>query len=886
MTAPRILIVEDDLVVARDIQNHLTRIGHTVVGLVARGEDALPLAIQSQPDLVLMDIRLDGGIDGIDAAQQIRDCCRIPVVYLTAYADDQTLQRAGATEPFGYLLKPFEDSQLRTTIEMALYRHATERKLRESEQSFRLIVDGIAGLVAISTAEGEVEFVNNQVLQYFGKTLEELKGWATSDAVHPDDLPNVVMAWRHSVETGDPYDVDHRLRRADGAYLWFHSRGLCLRDAKGRIVRWYNLLTDIDERKRAEEKLRRSEAYLSEAQKLSHTGSAGWDIATREIYWSQETFRIYELDPTTKVTSELIVQRTHPEDRSAVQEVFERASREHAEFDLEHRILMRDGSFKNLRVMGHPSVDDSGRLEMVGAVTDITEHKHAEQALRESEADLLEAQRLSHTGSFKHEISTDKVIVSPEFYRIYGITPDEGASNTECFFSRFHPDDRERVVELFEKAEIEKTDFQAHHRIVLPDGTTKHLHCVGHPVLNESGGLVEYVGTSIDVTEQVRANDKLLAEIAERRRAEESLRVQVEVLQHMPTVAWTVLPDGTPDFANRQGLEYTGQTLDYVRSSPEAWMTAFHPDDRERAAAAYWDGIRSGRCFTMEARVRRASDGEYRWHLSRGIPLRDSAGNLIKIVGTATDIEDLKRAEEALQSTQAQLAHVARVTAMGEIAASIAHEVNQPLSGVVVNATACLNWLAASPPNLVEVRETVQRIVRDGQRAGDVIARIRALATKKTIEKERLDLNETIQEAIGLVQGLMRRNKVTLRMDLSENLPPVLGDRIQLQQVVLNLVVNAIEAMAKVTSKVKELAIATRVIPDGMVEVALCDSGAGLDTESMQKIFEAFYTTKAGGMGMGLSISRTIIRNHGGRLWATRNDGPGTTFYFTVQKDQ
>src|SRR5215472_7691226 len=273
MTAPRILIVEDDLVVARDIQNHLTRIGHTVVGLVARGKDALPLAIQSQPDLVLMDIRLDGGIDGIDVAQELRDCCRIPVVYLTAYADDQTLQRAGATEPFGYLLKPFEDSQLRTTIEMALYRHATERKLRESEESFRLIVDGIAGLVAISTAEGEIEFVNKQVLQYFGKTFEELKGWATSDAVHPDDLPKAVTAWRHSVETGDPYDVDHRLRRADGAYLWF------------------NLLTDIHERKKAEEKVRRSEAYLAEAQKLSRTGSAGWDIRTREIYWSQETFR-------------------------------------------------------------------------------------------------------------------------------------------------------------------------------------------------------------------------------------------------------------------------------------------------------------------------------------------------------------------------------------------------------------------------------------------------------------------------------------------------------------------------------------------------------------------------------------------------------------------
>ena len=531
MTAPRILIVEDDLVVGRDIQNHLTRIGHTVVGLVARGKDALPLAIQSQPDLVLMDIRLDGGIDGIDVAQQLRDCCRIPVVYLTAYADDQTLQRAGVTEPFGYLLKPFEDSQLRTTIEMALYRHATERKLRESEESFRLIVDGIAGLVAISTAEGEIEFVNNQVLQYFGKTLEELKGWATSDAVHPDDLPKAVTAWRHSVETGDPYDVDHRLRRADGAYLWFHSRGICLRDANGRIVRWYNLLTDIDERKRAEEQLRRSEAYLSKAQKLSHTGSAGWDVETREIYWSEETFRIYELDPKTTVTSELIVQRTHPEDRSAVQEVFERASREQAEFDLEHRIVMRDGSIKYLRVMGHPSVDDSGRLEMVGAVADITARKHAEQALRQSEADLLEAQRLSHTGSFKHDISTGKVIVSPEFYRIYGITPDEDASSTEFCFSRFHPDDRERVVELFEKAEIEKTDFQVDHRIVLPNETIKHLHCVGHPILNESGDLVEYVGTSIDVTEQVQARVKLEKAFEEIKRLKDQLHDENVVLR-------------------------------------------------------------------------------------------------------------------------------------------------------------------------------------------------------------------------------------------------------------------------------------------------------------------------------------------------------------------
>ena len=314
-------------------------------------------------------------------------------------------------------------------------------------------------------------------------------------------------------------------------------------------------------------------------------------------------------------------------------------------------------------------------------------------------------------------------------------------------------------------------------------------------------------------------------------------------------------------------------------------MSALHPDDRERAAASYWQGIRSGRGYTREARFRRASDGAYHWHLSRAIPLRDSLGNLIKFVGTSTDIEDLKRAVEALHNTQAELAHVTRVMTMGEMAASIAHEVNQPLSGVEVNATGCLRWLARDPPNLVEAREAVHRVVRDGKRAGDIIARIRALATKRATEKERLDLNETIQEAVAVVQGLVRRNKVTLRMQLCESLPPVLGDRVQLQQVLLNLILNAIEAMSKAGSDVRELVISAQNAPDDLVEVTVGDSGVGVDAQSMPKIFDAFYTTKPGGMGMGLSISRTIVHNHGGQLWATRNNGPGVTFHFTVLRD-
>src|SRR5215467_1109592 len=512
-------------------------------------------------------------------------------------------------------------------------RKRAEDAVRASEQNLRLMLDSIAGYVMTYTPSGEVEFVNKQTLDYFGKTLEELKGWILPNGVHPDDRTRVATAWKHSIETGQPFEVEFRSPRKDGVYRWLHSRGLPLRDTQGHIVCWYKLYTDIEDRKRAEEELRRSEAFLSEAQRLSHTGSAGWDIASGEIYWSRETYRIYELEPTTKVTAETIVEHTHPEDRPAVLEVFERVSRESTDINLEHRLLMPDGRIKYLHVVAHPSKGRSGRLEMVGAVTDITERKRgteemqklaslvenstdligigslqgevtfvnatgqtivglagneqvrgtkipdyvaeqdlerfnaevlptvfknghwegetlfkhfktgaavpmwqhvffitddvgrrialatisrditerkrAEDKLRRSEESLLEGQRLTHAGSWRHDVASGRVFVSPEVFRIYGINPDDDASNTEFFFTRFHPEDRGRVVELFERSEAQKTPFQTDHRIVLPDGTIKHLHSIGHPVLDQSGALVEFVGTTMDVTEQWRSRVEL-----------------------------------------------------------------------------------------------------------------------------------------------------------------------------------------------------------------------------------------------------------------------------------------------------------------------------------------------------------------------------------------
>ena len=241
-----------------------------------------------------------------------------------------------------------------------------------------------------------------------------------------------------------------------------------------------------------------------------------------------------------------------------------------------------------------------------------------------------------------------------------------------------------------------------------------------------------------------------------------------------------------------------------------------------------------------------------------------------------------KRAEDGMHKAQAELAHVARVTTLGEMAASIAHEVDQPLSGVVINANACLRFLAGAPPNLDEVRDGLQAIARDGRRASDVIGRIRALARRTATEKEPLDINEVIREVVALAEGEARRTRARVRTELAGNLPRVLGDRVQLQQVVLNLLLNGLESMHAVVDRPRELIISTQREAIDHVRVAVKDSGSGIDPQLANRMFDAFYTTKRGGMGMGLSISRSIVEQHGGRLWAVPNDGPGTTFHFTV----
>src|ERR1700733_1732801 len=275
------------------------------------------------------------------------------------------------------------------------------------------------------------------------------------------------------------------------------------------VLRALREATQRAERKRAEESLRQSEAYLAEAQRLSHTGSFGWRPSTGEILWSEETHRIFQYDRATKPTVELVLQRVHPDDAALVKETVERASQDGKDFEHEYRLVMPDRAVKHVHVVAHAERDELGELEFVGAVMDTTESNRAEKELRRSEESLLEAQKLSHTGSWRHHVASGAVAVSPEICRIHDIQPGDDPSNAEFFFSRFHPEDRKRVLDLLERAEAEKTEFQVHYRIVLWDGTIKHLHTICHPVLNESGDLVEFVGTSMDVTAGKQAEEAL-----------------------------------------------------------------------------------------------------------------------------------------------------------------------------------------------------------------------------------------------------------------------------------------------------------------------------------------------------------------------------------------
>jgi PAS domain S-box-containing protein len=613
-----------------------------------------------------------------------------------------------------------------------------------------------------------------------------------------------------------------------------------------------------------EEKLRQNEAYLVEAQRLSHTGSFGWRPPTGEILWSEETFRIFQYDRSTKPTVELVLQRVHSEDAASVKETVERASQDGNDFEHEYRLVMPDGAVKHVHVVAYAERDESGKLEFVGAVMDTTESKRAEKKLRRSEESLLEAQKLSHTGSWRHDVASGAVIVSPEIYRIHDIKPDDDASNTEFFFSRFHPEDRKRVVDLFERAEIEKTEFQVDYRIVLPDGTIKHLHTIGRPILNESSDLVEFVGTAMDVTE--------------RKRGEHATRLLAAVVESSHDAIVSKDLDGIITSWNKAAERLFGYAAEEAVGQNILLIIPPGRHDEERAII---ERLTRGERVEHFETVRVRKDGSLLDVALTISPMKDAAGRTVGASKLARDITERKRAEEALRQAQADLAYMSRVTTMGELTASLAHEIRQPITAAMTNGKTCLRWLGRDEPDVAEACEAASRLVKDVTRAAGIIDRISSLFKKGALQRELVDVNELIGEMIVLLRSEANRYLISIGIELAEDLPKVMADRVQLQQVLMNLMLNGIDAMKEMSGG-SELTIKSQRGDNGQLLISVSDTGVGLPPQQADKIFNAFFTTKPNGTGMGLRISQSIIESHGGRLWAADNSSRGATFQFTL----
>jgi PAS domain S-box-containing protein len=742
--------------------------------------------------------------------------------------------------------------------------------LRQSEQELRNVVDYLAeaqrlGHIGSWVLEptGAFEYWSQELFRIYGlgperdaPTLDEYLA-----CVHLLDREFMAALIKRMLAEGLGCDVIKRIVRPSGEVRHIRCVGAPVVE-NGILKRIVGNAIDVTEHELLTRELQRREAYLADAQRLSHTGSFGWNPDTEELVWSDETYRIFEYDCATKPTLDMVVERIHTQDRALAQQVIDRASQTGTDFEHQYRLLLGDGRVKHVHAIAHALQDSSGNREFIGAVTDITERKTAEEALRSSEEYLLEAQRLTCTGSWAWSpVSGNIRYWSKECYRVLGFDPAESLPRFETFFQRIHPDDQAATRERFEKAICDKVDFQMDYRIVHPDGETRNIHVVSHPTLGPSGDLREFVGTVIDVTDRLRAEERI-------RLSERELRTIVETI---PVFVGTALPDGSVDFVSQSWLDYTG--LSREQWLGWGWMSVIHPEDLDRGRTNWRAALATGTSVEQELRYRRA-DGTYHWFLSSNFPLRDEEGNVVKWYGVMSDIDDRKQAEDHLRDTRLRLGIASRIATVAELAGSIAHELNQPLMSILASAQAAKRWLNAAPPNVPEVNWAIERVIRDARAADETMQHIRALFKQESFYKKDVNIPNILREVVRVVQEDPKKRDVPIECRFEESLPVVPVDQIQIQQVFINLIVNAFEALEG--QQVAPLVVLRAATDSNGMLIQVIDNGPGVDDPD--RIFDAFMTTKEKGMGIGLTVSRTIVEAHGGQLWAENNETGGATF--------
>ena len=797
----------------------------------------------------------------------------------------EELKRAGTTQPFEKEYFRKDGSRVAVLVGRAIFqegekegvafvldltkRKRVEEALRQREKELREIVETIPAMTVTVTADGKDAFIGKRFSEYSGLSVDDARGLGWKVTVHPDDLDLYLRTWRASLASGEPAEFETRVRRADGEYRWFLARAAPLRDEQGNILKWYEVLTDIEDRKRAEAVLRESEARVRRLVDANIVGVFTWRLGSSDkasdavIQEVNDAFlRIVGYD-RNDLAAGSVSQRS-----LTAPDWHDRTERAMAEMQLngafqpyEKEYIRKDGSRVPVLV-GAAQFGDTGDSG-VAFVLDLTEQKRAEAVLRQSEARVRHLIDANIIGIFIGDFDGNIVDANDAYLRLLGYDREDLLSGRINWVTITPPELLYRSKRALQemksigKAQLYEKEY------IRKDGSRVPA-LVGASVFGEGRGL----GFVLDLTEQKRAEAAL-------RESEEQWKA---VFENNPIMYFMVGETGTILSVNPFGAEQLGFKVDELIGRPV--HIVFHEADREtvqRNAARCFE--QPGHALSWELRKIRKS-GEVIWvrETARATLIRNRPVLLI----VCEDITEGKRTAEALREVQTELAHANRVAALGQLTASIAHEVNQPIAAAHNNASAALNFLNSRPPDLEEVREALCCILNDTDRAGDVISRIRTLVKKMPPRTERLDINEAIRDVVIVTHGEAAKNAVSVETQLTEGLPLIQGDRVQLQQVILNLIINAIEAMSGVGEGPRELLIKTARSESDAVSVAVQDTGPGLALATSDHAFEAFYTTKPDGLGIGLSICRSIVEAHGGKLTVTANVPRGAIFQFVL----